>query len=99
MAEFWTQDFSPEGILKFQTLRSKFNPANQTRITHEEGNYAVVLRHDFGPKWSIIVKNGLQETVKELFHVEPRVSQGDSIVTARFKVNPRNSLTILPPQP
>jgi hypothetical protein len=93
MAEFWTQDSSPEGILRFQTLRSKFNPANQTKVTQEEGNYTIVLRHDFGPKWSVIVKNGLQETVKELFHVEPRFSQGDSVVMARFKVNPRKSPT------
>ena len=99
MAEFWTQDSSPDGILRFQTLRSKFNPANQTRITQEEGNYTIVLRHDFGSKWSIIVKNGVQETVKELFNVEPRVSQGDSMVTARFKVNPRNSPTTLLPKP
>jgi hypothetical protein len=61
MAEYWFQDPSPEGIMKHFMIRAKFNPYNRTRITQEEGNYTLVLRHEFGPKWSIIAKNALQE--------------------------------------
>ena len=90
MAEFWIQDSSPDGIMRFQTLRSRFNPDSQTKLVQEEGSYVIVLRHDYGPKWSVLLNYGLQETVRKLFKVEPRMSQGASVVTARFKVNPQN---------
>jgi len=48
------------------------------------------MRHDFGPKWSIVIKNGFEEFAKQSFHVKPRMSQGESVVTARFKVDSRN---------
>lgn len=87
MAEFWFQDSSPNGIIRHLMTRAKFNPYNRTEVTQEEGNYTIVLHHDFGPKWSIIAKNALQEFVRKSFHVEPRISAGESVVTARFKVN------------
>jgi hypothetical protein len=88
MAEFFFGDSSPKGILHLLTTRSRFNPKNQTRVTEEEGKYVIVMRHDLGPKWSIIAKNALEELVRQSFHVEPRISAGESVITARFKVNP-----------
>jgi len=86
MAEFWLQDSSPEKILEVLNMRSKINPARlRTRITKEEDTYTIVLRHDFGPKWSIVEKGALQELVRKSFLVEPRISVGELVVTARFK--------------
>jgi len=93
MAEYWSQDSSPDGILNHLMDRSRFNPHHQTRITREENTYTVVLRHDFGPKWSILTKNALQELVRQSFHTEPQITAGESVVTAHFKVNPRKSPT------
>lgn len=90
MAEYWSQDSSPDGTLNHLMARSKFNPHHQTRITREENTYTVILRHDFGPRWSILTKSALQELVRQSFHAEPRITVGESVVTARFKVNPRN---------
>jgi hypothetical protein len=89
MAEFFFQDSSPKGILNLLATRSRFNAEHQTRITQEEDKYTIVMRHDLGPKWSIIVKNGIEELVKQSFHVEPHVTAGESVVTTRFRVNPR----------
>jgi len=93
IAEFWSLDSSLNGILEFQSVRSKSNPNDRIRVTQEENRYAIVLSHDLGPKWSIIMKNALQEYVNRSFHVEPRMSQGESVVTARFKVNSRDPPT------
>jgi hypothetical protein len=90
IAEFWIQDSSPDRILDLEASWSKFNPNFQTRITREEGAYTITMRHDLGPKWSIITKNALQEFARESFHVKPQISVGESVVTARFKVNPKN---------
>lgn len=90
MAEFFLQDSSPKGILNFLALRSRFNPKNTIRVTQEEGEYTIVMRHDSGPKWSIIDRSYLEEFVEQSFNVKPRISMGDSVVTARFKVDPQN---------
>jgi hypothetical protein len=91
MAEFFLQDSSPDKILEVLSMRSKVNPDRlRTRMTKEEDTYTIVCHHDFGPKLSIILASSLEEIVKRSFHVEPRITQGESIVTVRFKVNPRN---------
>ena len=90
MAEFWLQDSSPDAILYRLLARFKSSPYSRTKVTKEGDTYTIVMSHDFGPKWSIASKSALQEFVRQSFHVEPRISQGDSVVTARFKVNPRD---------
>ena len=91
MAEFWFQDSSPDGILNALSMKSKFEPMLRTRITKDEDTYTIVFHHDFGPKWSIVLKSALQEFVRKSFQVEPRITAGDSVITVRFKVNPRVS--------
>lgn len=90
IAEFWIQDSSPDKILDMEASWSKVNPNFQTRVTREDGAYTITMRHDLGPKWSIITENALREFAKISFHVEPQISTGESVVTARFKVNPKN---------
>ncbi|MGD0395600.1 MAG: hypothetical protein ABSB26_01650 [Nitrososphaerales archaeon] len=85
MAEFWLQDSTPEGILEALSLRSKFGSGPRTRITRENDEVTIVIRHEFGPKRSIILKSALQELAKA-FHAMPRLNVGESVITARFKV-------------
>ena len=91
MASFWDQDSSPEGILRYLKKRMRLTHNVQTTITQEMGEYAIVYRHDFGPKWSILMKSAFQEFVSKSFHVEPKISAGESVVSVRFKTNPRSS--------
>lgn len=90
MAQLWFQDSSPEKILDAINLRFKFDPLMRAKITKEGDVYTIVVRHDLGPKWSILTESTAREIAKRLFHAEPKINRGDSIVTARFKVNPRN---------
>ena len=90
MAEFFYQDSSPDKILEVLGIRSRLFPAGLgTRVTKEDGKYAIISHHQFGLKWSIVLKSALQELVRKSFLVEPQVSAGKSVVTARFKVNPQ----------
>lgn len=86
MAEYWSGDSSPDGVLDSLSMRSRFNPGNRTKLTRDEGTYTIVFRHDFGRKWSILTKNAIEEFVKNSFHTIPQTTMGDSVVTARFKV-------------
>lgn len=86
MAEYWLQDSTPDGILDALSLRSRFGSSTRTKVTREEGEYTIVLHHEFGPKHSIALENALQELAKS-FHATARLSAGESVVTARFKVH------------
>jgi hypothetical protein len=89
MAEYWLQDSTPDGILNALSLRSKYGSSTRSMVAREGDEYTIVLHHEFGPKHSIALKSALRELAKS-FHATPRLSAGESVVTARFKVNPRN---------
>jgi len=99
MAELWFQDSSPEKVVDAINLRFKFDATMQAKITKEGDVYTLVLHHDLGPKWSIICESAAREIAKRLFHANPRINRGASLVTARFRVIPRNLTTALPSQP
>ena len=93
MAELWFHDSAPEKILDAINLRFKFDPLMRAKITKEGDVYTLVVRHDLGPKWSILAESTSREVAKRFFHTDPKITRGDSVVTDSFKVNPRN----LPP--
>ena len=90
MAEFWFQESTPDKILDVIAARFKFDTLRRAKITKEGDTYTVVLRHELGPKWSIIAESAARELTKRFFHVEPRIKRGDSVVTVRFKADPGN---------
>jgi hypothetical protein len=89
-AEFFLQDSTPSNMLEALSTEAKSHPGTVTRIVREGSECTITLRHDFGPKWSIVTENALEEFVKKTFHTEPRISAGESVVTARFKVGPKD---------
>jgi len=93
MAEFWFQESTPEKILDVMSLRFKFDTMMRMGITKEGNEYTIVLQHDLGPKWSIVAESAARELTKRFFHVEPRITRGNSVVTGRFKAKARNLST------
>jgi hypothetical protein len=91
MAQLWFQESTPEKILEAISTRFKFDALIRVSISKEEDLYTVVLRHDLGPKWSILSESAARELVKRFLHAEPQVSRGESVVTVRFKLKPRIS--------
>jgi hypothetical protein len=90
MAEFWLQDSSPDKMLEVLKLRSKLDHQSESRIAQDGDTYTIIFRNDYGPKFSIVAESALREFVRKSFHVVPLISRGDTVITARFKVNPRN---------
>ena len=89
MAEYWLQDSTPDKMLEVLQLRAKHDRQTESRTTRDKDTYTIVFRNDYGPRFSIVAESALREFVKQSFHVEPRISRGDTVVTARFKVNPQ----------
>jgi len=89
-AEFWFGDSSTEAVLDYFKLRARNNSPHFTMKSEGGGGTVITVRHDFGPRWSIVLKSAFQEFVKQAYHVEPQVSSGESVVTVRFKVASQN---------
>ena len=91
MAEYWLHNSTPDKMLEVLRLRARLDRQTESRTTQDKDTYTIVFRNDYGPKFSIAAENALREFVKQSFQVEPKISRGDTIVTARFKVNPQKS--------
>lgn len=89
MAEYWLQDSTPDKMLEVLRLRAKLDSQTESRTTQDKDTYTIVFRNDYGPRFSIVAESALREFVKQSFHVEPRISRGDTVVTARFTVRPQ----------
>jgi hypothetical protein len=87
MAEYWLQDSSPDKMLEVLRLRARLDSQTETKTTREGDTYTMVFRNDYGPKFGIVAESAIKEFVRNSFGVEPQVSRGDTIVTARFKVS------------
>ncbi len=68
MAELWFQDSAPEKILDAINLRFKFDPLMRVKITKEGDVYTLVVRHELGPKWSILSESTCREIAERFFH-------------------------------
>jgi hypothetical protein len=89
MAEYWLHDSTPDKMMEVLRLRARLDRQTESRTTQDKDTYTIVFRNDFGPRFSIACESALREFVKQSFHVEPKISRGDTVVTARFKVNPK----------
>jgi len=97
MAKFWFGDSSAESMLKFLSSRAKCEVEERPRATRGMNEYTILIHHDFGPKWSIVLRGALQEVIKSSFHSESHVSAGASVVTGRFRTSEGHSSSQTPP--
>lgn len=91
MAEYWLQNSTPEKMLEVIGVRAKHDRQTESRIAQDKDTYTIVFRNDYGPRFSIVAESAIREFVRKAYHVEPRITRGDTVVTARFTVRPRNS--------
>lgn len=90
MAEYWLHDSSPDKMLEVLRIRERFDRITESRTSQDKGAYTILFRNDYGPRFSIACESALREFVKQSFNVEPQISRGDTVITVRFKVNPRS---------
>lgn len=91
MTEFWFHDFTPDKMLELLTLKWRLSSPSESTVTRDMDTYTIVFRNNNGPKYGIVAESAFREFVKQSFHVEPRITRGDTVVTVRFTVRPRNS--------
>lgn len=90
MAEFWLHGSTPGRMLELLRIRERLDSKTESKVMRDGDAYTIMFRNDYGPKYSIVAESAILEFVRKSFHVEPRISRGDSLVTAHFKVHLQN---------
>ena len=87
-ARYRYQSTDPERILDVLEFRYSHDPLMKAKFTRDRGDYSLVFTHDMGPKFSIIAEEVAKEIATRYFHVQPQITRGESVVTARFRARP-----------
>jgi len=87
MAQYLHQSTDPEKILDTIEFRYSHDSLMKANFTRNKGDYTLVFTHDMGPKFSVIAEAVARELVARYFHAEPRITRGESVVTAKFRAS------------
>jgi hypothetical protein len=93
MAVFFYNDGSPEKVLDFLSMRSRYLPYVQTEVRRQGNVYTISVHHDLGSKWSVLLHGALDELAKQVFHAQPKISGIGEVVTAEFTASQGSSPT------
>ena len=83
---FWYRSISPESLVRLLTELSQHSSFINTSSSIDGKNYTVTLHHEFGPKFSAILKGGLDGLIRHEFHAQPSFEEGETSLTVRFSV-------------
>ena len=84
MAMFWFQDESLEGIVRLLTLIARFSWGQDLAVYKDGRHYVVSMKHGFGPRFSQVLKDEIDELLRSIYHIQPKVEVSDSLVTFTF---------------
>lgn len=93
MATFFYNDLLPNRILDFLSMRSRHLTYVQTEVKMQDNLYTVVVHHELGPKWSVVLHAALDEMARQAFHTQPKMSVSGTVVTAEFRPHQESSPT------
>jgi hypothetical protein len=84
MVRFWYKHVNPDNVSAFCERLSKYVGTTQCEVTSEQGNYAITLHHEFGPKYSNHLKRVYESGIRAALGIEPKIETTDSSVFITF---------------
>ena len=84
----WFKKISIDSFFDGLTLFCRYSGMAKYEMDRTDGReYVVVMHHDLGRKWSLFMKNILEEGIKRTLNLMPKFDITDSSVVFRF-INP-----------
>ena len=84
----WFKKISIDSFFDGLTLFCRYSGMAKYEMDSTDGReYVVVMHHDLGRKWSLFMKNILEEGIKRTLNLMPKFDITDSSVVFRF-INP-----------
>ncbi|MDA4127180.1 MAG: hypothetical protein OK452_08285 [Thaumarchaeota archaeon] len=84
MAMFKFHDFSLESMIQLFKLLTKYGYEADMDVNRVGNKYMISFRHALGPKFSLLLKNAIDELLRVSFHIQPTIETSDASVAVTF---------------
>ena len=84
MTVFRFHELTVDNLIQLWRLITKYGYPADLDVHKDGKEYLLSFRHDLGPKFSVLLANAFDETIRTLFHIQPTVESGDALITVRF---------------
>jgi hypothetical protein len=86
LAMFWFKKSNLDKLLELISLFGKYSGTQKCEIERDGGNFTLVLRHNLGEKWSLFLKNFIDEAIKAVTGTLPQCELVSQAVFFSFLV-------------
>jgi Lhr-like helicase len=86
MAMFWFGNTSLDTMIRLFTNIFKYGWEVDMSIKTKDKEYTVVLSHELGPKFSLVLMNAIDELFRKESHIQPKFEVENAMVTVHFSV-------------
>jgi hypothetical protein len=70
--------------LEWVELFYKYSNTGEVEINHKQNLTTIIVGHELGEKWSKFQSLIISETMRDLFHITPKIDISDRMVIVRF---------------
>ena len=84
MAMFRFHSFSMDNLVQLFSLITRYGHSANMDVKKEGKRYLMTIRHPLGPRFSILIGNAIDETLRSEFHVQPSIQYGEASVVIEF---------------
>jgi len=84
MAMFKFHEFTIDSVIQLWKLITKYGWSADLDVQKDGREYLLAFRHDLGPRFSLLLANAFDETLRSSFHIQPVIEKSDASITVRF---------------
>ena len=82
---FWFKEINLQSFLEYISLLCRYGGFAHHEIESNEGSFMITLVHDLGDRWSLFLKNIIEEGMITTLAIRPRISVSEMSVVVNFR--------------
>lgn len=83
---FWFKEINLESFLEYISLLCRYGGFAHHEIESEDGSFTITLIHDLGDKWSLFLKNMIEEGMITTLRLRPQIFVSEMSVVVKYRV-------------
>src|SRR5215831_8289612 len=83
---FWFKKTNLQTYLEYMSLVCRYAEFAQYEVDTDGSNYTMTLIHELGEKWSLFLKNWIEQGMKNTIGIIPLFDVSKNSVIARFHI-------------
>jgi hypothetical protein len=83
---FFYREASPDALMKLWAELGQHSDYLDTSYAIENKKYTLAIHHELGPKFSTLVRLGLDTLIRREFHAQPEFEEAETSLIVRFSL-------------